>query len=111
MRCTKKYNEINEGYRGVTCSERWKRFNLFYEDVKDLYNYELWKKHSELDDKNPYEIDKDIVVLNNKIYSKETCIFIEKSINAGFTNTQNPDDKRAQRDKILKEMGISGKLQ
>lgn len=108
LRCSDGYN--NEGYKEVTCSERWKRFDFFYEDVKELYNYDLWKEYSESDNKNPYEIDKDILVLDNKVYSKETCIFVEKSINAGFTSTQNPKNKRIQRDKILKEMEVNGKL-
>lgn len=108
LRCSDGYS--NEGYKEVTCSERWKRFDFFYEDVKELYNYDLWKKYSESDNKNPYEIDKDILVLDNKVYSKETCIFVEKSINAGFTSTQNPKNKRIQRDKILKEMEVNGKL-
>lgn len=98
----------NEGYKNVSCSKRWTRFDFFYEDVKDLINYDLWKKGFKDGENNIYEIDKDILIKDNKVYSKETCMFVEKKINAGFTSWQSEEKKKENRKEILKELGIDG---
>lgn len=50
LRCSDEYD--NDSYDDVTCSEEWKRFDLFYEDVKKLPNYNLWKLGFEAGGKN-----------------------------------------------------------
>lgn len=104
-RCSDEYQET--GYEDVSCSERWKRFDFFLEDIKELFNYESWKKNSEEINKNPYEIDKDILIKGNREYSKEACFFVEKKMNASFTSWQNKEDREIRRAEILKEMGIN----
>ena len=105
LRCSDEYD--NDSYEDVTCSEEWKRFDLFYEDVKKLPNYNLWKLGFEAGGKNKYEIDKDILIQGNRVYSKESCVFVEKRINAGFTSYQKVEDRERNRTKILEEMGIN----
>jgi hypothetical protein len=60
-------------YRGCTVSKRWLNFQFFCADVQRLKNYKIWKTN-----KIPlaWQLDKDTKVKGNKIYSKETCVFI-----------------------------------
>ena len=77
-RCYSNYNEIS--YNGCEVCEEW-------------YNYVNFKRWF---DKNYYEIpnenmqlDKDILIKDNKIYSPKTCIFVPQRINKLFTKRQN----------------------
>ena len=83
-RCYSKndHNYLGYGAKGVTVCERWKRFDYFLEDIKNLPGY---------DDiiNNPnkkYNLDKDVlqagIKLCDKVYSPETCMFIEAKENA-----------------------------
>lgn len=56
-------------YRGCTVSEDWKTFS----------NFKLWMESQNWDGK---ALDKDLLVPNNKIYSKDTCMFIDIRLNA-----------------------------
>lgn len=82
------YEFKNRSYEEATICERWKRFDYFLEDIIHIEGYDLWKKfHAENPNtKNIYEFDKDTKILGNKTYSPETCRFIHKRINAGFTS-------------------------
>lgn len=85
---TKEYYDKNKAYENATTSEEWKRFDLFYKTIKEIPYYDWWKKFKNENpyDKNIFELDKDILSKHNKIYSKETCIFIPKFINSGYTS-------------------------
>ena len=64
-------------YFGVTVCEEWHNFQSFAKwcHSQDFFN---------IKDKNGkrYEIDKDILVKGNKIYSPETCCFVPAEINS-----------------------------
>ena len=66
-------------YFGVTVCEEWHNFQSFAKwcHSQDFFN---------IKDKNGkrYEIDKDILVKGNKIYSPETCCFVPSEINCLF---------------------------
>jgi len=47
-------------------------------------NFKKWMKTQDWKGK---ELDKDILVQGNKVYSPETCMFVERSINVLFTNS------------------------
>lgn len=64
--------------------------------LKDQQEYKLHNKNK----KNIYEFDKDTKVLGNKIYSLETCRFLHKEINAGFTSWAKPETKIKLLDRI-----------
>lgn len=64
-------------YKNVKVSERWLNFNYFCEDITTIKGYKEWKEHRGL-----YELDKDILASSeNKIYSKDTCLFVRYDIN------------------------------
>ncbi|MGG4434389.1 hypothetical protein AAXE64_07495 [Priestia megaterium] len=108
LRCSDSYHLSgrHKSYEGVTCCERWKRFDYFLEDVVNLEGYDLWKEFHKNNPniKNVYELDKDTIILDNKIYSPETCRFIHKSLNAAFTNYASDKTK----EKVLKQLELGG---
>lgn len=64
-------------YRKCTIDERWHNFQNFCEDIQHLDGYNEWKNCKE---KYMWELDKDIKQqgVENKIYSKDTCMFATK---------------------------------
>lgn len=58
-------------YLEVSVTDYWHCFQNFAEDLSSLKGYTEWKEH-----KIQYDLDKDTKVKGNKIYSKETCVFI-----------------------------------
>jgi hypothetical protein len=77
-----------KGYygKGVTVDERWLCFRNFLEDVVSLRNYDLWRKGVTGESTVKFNLDKDFAYLNCLHYSKETCQFINESLNKGTTS-------------------------
>ena len=75
------------GKKGVTVCERWKNFSNFLEDIKNIdgYNDEQFKLGN-------LDLDKDIkqagVPTYEKVYSLETCMFIDKRVNRAITTRE-----------------------
>lgn len=61
-------------YIGCTVCEEWKLYS----------NFKLWFDKNYIDG---YELDKDILIDGNKIYSPETCCFVPRYINLLFTDS------------------------
>jgi hypothetical protein len=66
-----KYKYTFIAYKNCTVSEEWKNYSNFYK----WYKENLYKCTDEL------EVDKDILSIGKKIYSKETCLLIPREIN------------------------------
>lgn len=64
-------------YRGCSVDERWHNFQVFAEWFYENYNPEKMKG---------WNLDKDIIKKNSKIYSPETCCFVPPEINMLFVN-------------------------
>ena len=72
-RCySENYQNKMPTYKGCAVSEDWKDFDKFYEDFVNIPNSDM------LD----YELDKDILIKGNRVYSKNTCCMIPRKINA-----------------------------
>lgn len=68
-RCySKKYQLKHPTYINCTVDEKW-------------HNYQNFAKWYEENYIEGYELDKDLLSENNKIYSEKTCLFIPKTIN------------------------------
>lgn len=65
----------NESYVGCNICDEWLIYNNF-EKWYDIHYVEGW------------ELDKDILIKGNKIYSPETCCFVPREINILFTNSR-----------------------
>lgn len=84
-RCySKDYHERSPKYIGCTMCDEW---------LDDKENFYEWVRENfyEVDGERTVELDKDILVKGNKIYSPDTCIFAPQSINSYFENlTREP---------------------
>ena len=80
-RCySSKFQEKNPSYKGCYVCDNW----LYYSNFKKWYD----ENYYEIDGKI-LQLDKDILVKGNKVYSPDTCVFVPKFINSLFTKCQN----------------------
>ena len=81
-RCyNKKIQEKNPTYIGCTVCERWHCYANFLEDIPFLENYDNWINSK---GSHQWSLDKDINQhgIINKVYSPDTCKFVEVKDNA-----------------------------
>lgn len=80
-RCySNKFQEKYPTYKNCNVSEEWHNFQNFAKWYENNY----YKVEGERMD-----LDKDILVKHNKIYSPDTCMFVPHTINMLFTKRQN----------------------
>ena len=75
-----KYQEKKPTYKDCSVCDDW----LYYPNFKNWYDtnyYEINNKTSQL--------DKDVLIKGNKVYSAYTCVFVPNFINTLFTKRQN----------------------
>ena len=70
---SKSYQEKNPTYIGCSVSEEWKRFS----------NFKRWMEKQDWEGK---QLDKDLLVNGNKVYSRETCVFVSRVVNLFMTD-------------------------
>lgn len=80
------YKEDHPTYIGVTCIEGWKDYQIFAK---------WW--YSQINHDKGFELDKDLLVEGNKIYSPETCCLLPTEINKtlstrGYVSTWREKD-------------------
>jgi len=84
------YSELelikHPNYRGCSVDEQWSHLTIF-------------KPWMETQDWQSKHLDKDLLIPNNKVYSPETCCFIDQTLNVFIT------DRRATKTDYL--MGVS----
>lgn len=70
----------SRGYYGsVIVDERWLVFENFLSDIKHLEGFEGWLNGA--DGGLPYNLDKDFIKPDNKIYSRHFCMFLPENFN------------------------------
>ena len=79
----KRCSTLKKQYKNPKISQEWLCFQNFAEDIKKLENYESWKNS-----KN-YQLDKDILSKEKRLYSKETCLFVTIQENQDEKNLRN----------------------
>jgi hypothetical protein len=73
-RCySKKLHAVRPSYESCSVSSDWKLFS----------NFKAWMEGQ---DWNGKQLDKDILYPGNKIYSKETCVFLDRRLNSFLTD-------------------------
>lgn len=74
------FHATNPTYKGCTVCDEWltlSKFKVWFDE-----NYQ-----------ESYELDKDIIIKNNKTYSPTSCCFVPKEINVLLTNRYNKRGK------------------
>lgn len=69
-------------YQNAICCEEWLLYENFYEWLHSQENFDKWSD-------NKWNIDKDILIKGNKIYSPDTCCLVPCNINSLFINKSN----------------------
>ena len=71
-----KHQERYHTYAGCTVTEEWHTFSVF----------KNWMETQDWQDK---QLDKDLLVEGNKVYSPETCVFVTRMVNMFTTDRGN----------------------
>jgi hypothetical protein len=72
-RCySSQYHVKNPSYVGCVVCDEWKVFS----------NFKLWMMSQDWEGK---ELDKDLLFPDNKVYSPDTCVFVNKEVNELFS--------------------------
>ena len=70
-------------YSDCLVDSRWHNFQNFSEDILSLEGYNRWFLNIE-----KMELDKDIKIKGNRLYSKDTCMFVTKKENTDERNSR-----------------------
>ena len=76
-------HKTNPSYEDVTVCEEWHNFQNFAE----WFNSQLFSENVDENGK-PFQLDKDILVKGNKVYSPETCCFVPQEMNTLLTSSK-----------------------
>ena len=101
-----KLKKRRPSYEGCTVDDKW----INYKDFKKWYD----EHYYEIDGER-MNLDKDILIKGNKIYSPETCIFVPQRINTLFTKSNNtrgecPIGVSKYNNKYITKLSIDGKV-
>ena len=70
-----KFQERQPTYQGCTVSDDWHTFSVF----KNWMEKQNWKGK---------QLDKDLLIEGNKVYSADTCVFVTKMVNLFTTDSR-----------------------
>lgn len=76
-----KYKEKHPTYKDVTVCDEWLLFENFYEWLHEQENFDKWYNGYQ------WNVDKDILIKGNKLYSPETCCLVPNNVNKLFIKT------------------------
>lgn len=74
----KNRKEEHPTYKDISCCKEWLLFENFYEWLHSQENFEKWYNGKR------WDLDKDILIKGNKIYSPEYCSLVPQNVNKLF---------------------------
>ncbi len=77
------YSGKHEQYDDCSVAEEWLNMSTFVDDIRQLADYEKF-----VNDK--WQLDKDIKVKGNRVYSKATCMFVSAADNITDGASRHP---------------------
>lgn len=79
-RCfSEKYQTLHPTYKGCNVSDNFLNYTFFYEWCQEQIGF------GEVDEKcRSWCLDKDLLLIGNKVYSETTCVFVPQEINLFF---------------------------
>lgn len=80
---TRVYSRSDKAYHSVVISQDWAVLSTFLEDIKGFKGYDKVVTDG-------WVLDKDILSINGKIYSKDTCCFVPSEINSLLVSMGKP---------------------
>lgn len=78
-----KTKEKQPTYKNVSCCKDWLLFENFYEWLHSQENFE------NLYNQTKWNVDKDIIIKGNKVYSPDTCCLVPNNVNSLFIKKDN----------------------
>lgn len=85
VRCfSENYKTKKPTYKDVSCCEEWLNFETFLTWVKSQENYSYFQNN-----KSNWQLDKDILIKGNKVYSPETCSIVPLRVNTLFVKSDS----------------------
>lgn len=84
-RCGSKVKTKHQTYEGTTCSEDFKHYSYFYEWCHKQIGF---GNNDGVGLRGAWQLDKDLLERGNKLYSKDTCLFIPQRINKLITKNE-----------------------
>jgi len=83
-RCTKGGWIKRPHYTGTSCSENFKSYSFFYEWCQNQVGFK-----SKDENGKTWQLDKDLLIKGNKVYSEDVCVFVPSKINKLLTKCDN----------------------
>ena len=82
-RCfSEKYQTHKPTYKGCSVSDNFLNYSYFYDWCQEQVGF------GKVDDKGRnWQLDKDLLFVDNKTYSETTCVFVPQEINSFFTDS------------------------
>ena len=75
-----KFKTKHPTYKDCICSDNFKQYTYFYEWCEQQKGFNTFDENGAI-----FELDKDLLFKNNKLYSEHTCVFLPKEINTLVT--------------------------
>lgn len=94
-----KYHAKTPSYVGCTVSKRWRNFQNFAADVQFMHGF--WN--------GGWQLDKDVLVENNKTYTLSRCCFVPSELNALFRGEDDGVSFDKNRGKWIAMVSVRGK--
>lgn len=79
MRCYDSSSKFNSSYVDCSVSENFKNYSYFYEWCQNQVGFGI----------DGFQLDKDLMIKGNKVYSEDSCSFVPREVNNIFVSVKS----------------------